>query len=329
MQQYTLLGQRVAKKDIIISLPDAKQIFTYSFFIPKIGQITFQISRPRMKPLVHRFDGQHYWEINKRNYPLKKIIDDLSNQNVIYSELFYSPWDFLPNGLSVEEITEAILSGVKQAEQDFPITCHLIVDIVRDYDHTKALDRVHQILPFRDNGVIGIGLGGNEQKYPARLFRDAFKYAGLSGFRLTAHAGEAAGPESVWEAIRDLKSERIGHGVRSVEDPELIEFLKDHQIPLEICVISNLKTKIYSSPQTHPIKYFLEKQLKVTVNSDDPAMFGATITDELLNLYDKMDVSCKEIKLMTINALESAFISKEIMAGLKQKIELFWTDYNR
>ena len=158
-------------------------------------------------------------------------LKNLSQQNVIYTELFYSPWDFLPNGLSIEEITEAVLSGIKHAAYEFQITCNLIADIVRDYDHTKAIDRVKQIIPYKDKGVVGIGLGGSEQSYPAGLFKDAFKFAAQSGFRLTAHAGEAAGPDSVWEAIKNLSVERIGHGVRSIEDPDLINYLKERQLP--------------------------------------------------------------------------------------------------
>ncbi len=117
-------------------------------------------------------------------------------------------------------------------------------------------------------------------------------------------------------------------GDRSVESPELVIYLKDHQVPLEICVISNLKTKIFPSAHTHPIKYFLDNQLKVTVNSDDPAMFDVTITDEFLHLYEKLGVSHNEIKLLTTNALESAFISKEVKKELKQNIDLFWIEPN-
>ncbi len=256
------------------------------------------------------------------------MLENLSNQNVIYCEVFYSPWDFTSNGLSVEEITEATLSGIKRAENDFPIRCNLIADIVRDYDHTKAVNRVNQLVPYRDKGVIGIGLGGSEQKYPAKLFKDAFNKASNLGFRLTAHAGEAAGPESVWEAIRQLNIERIGHGVRAIEDRELVNYLKDKQIPLEICVISNLKTKIFPSAYTHPIKYFLDNQLKVTVNSDDPAMFGTSLTDEFINLHDKIGISLVIIKALTINALESTFLTIESKNTLKHKIESFWLQQN-
>jgi adenosine deaminase len=254
-------------------------------------------------------------------------LENLSNQNVIYCEVFYSPWDFTSDKLTLDNITEATLRGIKRAENDFSIRCNLIADIVRDYDSKKAVDRVKQIVPYKDKGVIGIGLGGSEQKYPAGLFKEAFAVAADSGFRLTAHAGEAAGPESVWDAIRNLKVERIGHGVRAIEDPKLITYLKKSQIPLEVCVISNLKTNIYSSTDKHPIKYFIDNQLNITINSDDPAMFGATITDEFLHLYNEIGASLDEIRHLTINALKSAFISNEPREGLQHQIDLFWEEY--
>ena len=255
-------------------------------------------------------------------------LKNLSNQNVIYAELFYSPWDFVSNGISVEKITEAILCGIKKAQDEFPITCNLIADIIRDHDHNKAVERVRQIIPYKGKGIVGIGLGGSEHMYPAGLFKDAFEVAAQSGFRLTAHAGEAAGPESIWETISQLNVERIGHGVRAIEDPALVDYLRDQQIPLEICVSSNLKTNIFSSIEMHPIKSFLDNGLRVTINSDDPTMFGANITDEFLHLYNKIHVSFDEIQQLTINAIQSAFISDESKIGLKQKIELFWMEVN-
>jgi adenosine deaminase len=254
-------------------------------------------------------------------------LENLSKQNVIYCETFFSPWDFTSDRLSVEEITEATLNGISRAEDAYPITCNLIADLVRDYDSTKASERVKQILPYKDSGVIGIGLGGSEQIYPARLFEDAFKKARDYGFHVTAHAGEAAGPHSIWEVIRKLRVERIGHGVRAIEDPELMDYLRDTQIPLEVCVTSNLKTKIFPSIESHPLRLFINNGLNITINSDDPSMFGATITEEFFILYDKLGISLDEIKKFILNAINGAFISNDIKNRLRTKTELFWSDY--
>jgi adenosine deaminase len=252
-------------------------------------------------------------------------LENLARQNVIYCETFYSPWDFVSDTLSVEAITEATLKGIHRAQNAFPITCNLIADLVRDYDSSTAVDRVHQILPYKDEGVIGIGLGGSEQQFPAKLFTESFDRARDLGFHLTAHAGEAAGPQSVWETIQKLKVARIGHGVRSIEDRQLINYLRDNEVPLEICVNSNLKTKIFSSPKTHPVKHFIEKGLIVTINTDDPSMFGATLTEEFIILLDEFEVSLDTIRQLTLNAINSAFISPVMKDKLKKTVEIFWS----
>jgi adenosine deaminase len=254
-----------------------------------------------------------------------KTLENLSHQNVIYCEMFYSPWDFVSDTLSVEAITEATLNGIHRAQNAFPITCNLIADLVRDYDSSTAVERVHQILPYKDKGVIGIGLGGSEQQFPAKLFTESFDRARDLGFHLTAHAGEAAGPQSVWETIQKLKVERIGHGVRSIEDRQLINYLRDHEVPLEVCVNSNLKTKIFSSPKTHPVKHFIEKGLIITINTDDPSMFGATLTEEFIILLDEFDISLDTIRQFTLNAINSAFISPEMKEKLKDNVRDFWS----
>jgi adenosine deaminase len=253
-------------------------------------------------------------------------LENLANQNVIYCEVFFSPWDFTSDRLSCEEITEATIHGIKRAEGDFSITCNLIADLVRDYDSTKAVERVKQILPYKDKGIIGIGLGGSEQKYPARLFKDAFKAARDLGFHVTAHAGEAAGSESIWEAINDLKVERIGHGVRAIEDPKLMTYLKDTQIPLEVCVNSNLKTKVFPSAKLHPIKHFIDIGLNVTISSDDPTMFGATLTEEYLYLHKYHDIKIDDIESLSLNAINSSFLNKSNKDEFRKKAELFWKE---
>ncbi len=275
-----------------------------------------------------------FWKNQFFNEPIDfdecaySTLENLARQNVIYCEIFYSPWDFVSEKLSVEAITEATLNGIHRAQSVYPITCNLIADLVRDYDSSNASKRVLQILPYKDKGVIAIGLGGSEQAYPARLFTEAFAKARDLGFYLTAHAGEAAGPQSVWETIQKLKVERIGHGVRSIEDPHLINYLKVNEIPLEVCVNSNLKTKIFSSPETHPIKHFIEKGLNVTINSDDPAMFGATLTEEFVILLDEFEISLDTIRQLTLNAINSAFIPPTMKDKLKKKVKLFWSAGN-
>jgi len=251
-------------------------------------------------------------------------LKNLHQQNVIYAEVFYSPWDFVQFGLPLEAITEATLAGIQRAKNDFGIRCHLIADLCRDYGAETAIDRFKQILPYRDNGVIGIGLGGSEQKFPPDPFEKVYKFAKEKGFHRVAHAGEAVGPESIWSAIQKLSVERIGHGVRAIEDPNLVEKLKNDQVPLEICVSSNLKTAVFPSIEAHPIKQFFENGLFVTINSDDPTMFGITITDEYLLLYEKLKFNLESIKQLTLNAGKASFLSDNEKEIYRNQIDSYW-----
>lgn len=251
-------------------------------------------------------------------------LKDLHEQNVLYAEAFYSPWDFLKSGLSVEAITEATLSATERAKKDFGIECLLIADINRDLGWETGADRLRQILPYRERGVVGIGLGGSEQKFPPEPFEGVYKMARDSGLHVVAHAGEAAGPESVWGAIEKLRVERIGHGVRSIEDPQLVEYLREKQIPLEVCPMSNLRTGVFPSFEAHPIKYFFENDLFVTINSDDPAMFGTTITEEFLLLHEQLNFSLDDIKKLALDGARASFLPENKKATLLDRMNEFW-----
>jgi adenosine deaminase len=250
-----------------------------------------------------------------------QTIKKLSQQNVIYAEVFFSPWDFISKGMKVEDITEATISGIKRAEREHLTSCSLIADIVRNYGAETSINRLNEITPYLNKGIIGIGLGGSEKEYPPALFKDVFIEAKRRGFRTTVHAGEAAGPESVWSAVSDLQAERIGHGVRAVEDPKLIDYLLLKQIPLEVCITSNLKTKVFGTLEEHPFDYMYRKGLNVSVNSDDPPMFGADITDELLMLNEKLNYSLEDIGSLTKKAIEATFLENAEKKKYIQKID--------
>ena len=258
-----------------------------------------------------------------------QTIKNLSSQNVVYAEVFFSPWDFGSSGLKIESIIEATISGIKKAEKDFPINIGLIADIVRDHGAQTSMQRLNQITPFLRKGIIGIGLGGNEKKFPPVLFQDVFLEARRRGFRTTVHAGEAAGPESIWSAINDLHAERIGHGVRAIEDTKLVEYLKENQIPLEICITSNLRTKVFRSLCEHPFSLFYKEGLLVTVNSDDPPMFGANITDELILLHDKLDYSPEDILKLMKNSITASFLDERDKKRLRDATDNYFYQMNK
>ncbi len=173
--------------------------------------------------------------------------------------------------------------------------------------------------------MIGIGLGGSEQKYPAYLFKKVFLEAKKRGFHCVAHAGEVAGPESIWSALIDLKVERIGHGVRAIEDPKLIDYLVSNQIPLEVCINSNIRTGVYPSFNKHSLPLLIEKGVLVSLNSDDPTMFGSTLSDEYLLAKNEMGISLDKIKRILNNTIDTSFATTREKIFYKKKLNSYWS----
>jgi adenosine deaminase len=169
-------------------------------------------------------------------------------------------------------------------------------------------------------GVVGVGIGGSEQLYPPALFQEVFAQAQTLGFHTTAHAGEAAGPESVWGALRELAVERIGHGTRASEDPALVGFLVEHQIPLEMCPMSNVRTGVVSSLAEHPIRRFFDLGVLVTVNTDDPKMFGTSLAQEYLLLETELGFASDEIQTIMLNAVRASWLPEVRKNELAQSV---------
>lgn len=253
-----------------------------------------------------------------------QVLTDLSKQNVQYVEAFYSPGDYSRKGLGVRGITECLIRGKERAYDDFGIRCELIVDLIRDHGPEVGTQRLREVMPYLGKGVIGIGLGGSEQSFPCDAYASVYHMARERGFRLTAHAGEVAGADSIRDAVEKLGVERIGHGVRAHEDPQLISLLKERQIPLEMCIISNVKTGVCKSIETHPIKDYFQQGLLVTVNSDDPTMFNTSITQEYLILVEKLGFSLSELKLLSMNAVSASFLSERDKEQMKSHFEAEW-----
>jgi len=247
-----------------------------------------------------------------------RVLQNLSEQNVKYVEAFYSPRDFTLRNkkLSACGITESLIKGKKKAFDDFGIRSELIVDIVRDYGPRMGMGLIKELSGYLGRGLIGIGLGGSEKLFPAGLFAKVYQEARERGFRLTAHAGEADGAKSIWAALYELGAERIGHGLRAYKDPQLVNYLQERQTPLEICIVSNIKTRVCKSFEEHPVRNYFKEGLMVTINSDDPTMFDTSITYEYLVLIQKFGFSLEEIKKVNFNSIEASFMTdgeKDIM----------------
>jgi adenosine deaminase len=234
---------------------------------------------------------------------------ECARQNIRYSEVTFT---ILTNtqltGLSWQEILQGLNAGREQAQREFGIRWQWVFDIVRNQPDTQS--QVLDIsLAARPMGVVALGLGGSEEGFPPELFADTFQRAAQAGLHCVPHAGEIAGPESVWSALRLLHAERIGHGVRSIEDPALVKYLHENSVPLEICPTSNVCLKVYPDYAHHPLRRLWEAGLLVTIGSDDPPMFGTNLSQEYQVLWQEFGFNQAELEHISLNGIQASFLT--------------------
>lgn len=243
---------------------------------------------------------------------------DMAGQHIRYVEMFFSPSLFSRRGLEVQELTRAVRRGLSKVPE---IEVSLVADLVRDYGPEAETTTLEKLIEVREEGVIGIGIGGSEHEYPPAPFRTLFEKARRMGFHVNAHAGEAAGPESVWEAVRCLRVDRIGHGTRANEDPELLDYLQEHRIPLELCPISNVRTGVVRTVAEHPIRDYFERGLILSVNTDDPRMFGTSLEREYRSLVEECGFTPGDVRRLVLLGIESSWLSEERKKVLTAEFE--------
>jgi adenosine deaminase len=236
------------------------------------------------------------------------VARDLARQNIRYLEAFCSPSDFARHGLKVQPLLEAIRKGLARVPE---IVVLLVPDLVRDGGPQKGATTLAALSECKDYGVIGINIGGSEQLFPPEPFAPVYAEARRLGFHTSAHAGEAAGAESVWGAIRALKVDRIGHGTRAVEDEALLDYIAEHRIPIECNPISNVRTGVIASIEQHPARLFFERGILFSVNTDDPQMFGNSLAEEYQMLEERLGFSRDEIRTVILNGIASAWMPDE------------------
>ncbi len=198
-----------------------------------------------------------------------------------------------------------------------------IVDLIRDSGPEWALGHLREILARKSPAVMGITLGGSEDCYPQEAFAEVFALAREHGLRRSVHAGEALGPESVWSALKALAPERIGHGVRAIEDPRLVAHLAEAQIPLEVCPTSNIFTRAYASYAEHPVKKLFDAGVPITINSDDPTFFRTTLTEEYAHVAAR-GFTRDQIGEVLRNGFRYAFLGSEEIAERLASFEQAW-----
>ena len=248
-------------------------------------------------------------------------IEDAARNGLHYVELRFSPrYMAMTHQLPVDGVVEAVIAGVKEGCKTFNVEARLIGIMSRTFGEAACEEELNALLAHRD-GITALDLAGDELGFPGHLFLNHFTRARDAGWRITVHAGEAAGPESIWQAIRDLGAERIGHGVKAIQDPALMDFLAEKRIGIESCLTSNIQTSTVPSLAQHPLKTFLEHGVLASINTDDPAVQGIDIQHEYQTAAPAAGLSPAQIRQAQINGLEMAFLSAAEKQALTARVK--------
>ena len=248
-------------------------------------------------------------------------VEDAARNGLHYVELRFSPrYMAMTHQLPVDGVVEAVIAGVREGSRDFNVETRLIGILSRTFGEAACQQELDALLAHRD-AITALDLAGDELGFPGNLFMEHFTLARDAGWRITVHAGEAAGPESIWQAIRELGAERIGHGVKAVQDPALMDYLAQQRIGIESCLTSNIQTSTVASLAEHPLKSFLEHGVLASINTDDPAVQGIDIIHEYTVAAPAAGLSRDQIRQAQINGLEQAFLSNQEKAALIQRVQ--------
>jgi adenosine deaminase len=292
-------------------------------------------------------DFPHFVEVYLALSDLLRTADDiafittalatsLAGQNVRYAEVTFTPYTHLwmNKGLTEEDLIAGLEQGRAEAWRQHGVELAWVLDIPRNLSFQKLTGRytgaatwptVEMALAWRDRGVVALGLGGYEIGAPPEPFAPAFERARAGGLHSVPHAGEHVGPEGVWGAIRALGAERVGHGVRAIEDQELVAYLVRHQIPLEINPTSNIQLGVYPDFVSHPLRQFWDAGVYVTVNSDDPPLFNTTLNQEYRTLVDAFGFDATDLERVSLNALRASFLPQDRKTALESTFRAEFT----
>jgi adenosine deaminase len=240
-----------------------------------------------------------------------ELAEDAAEDGVRYIEVRNAPILNVVQGLTVVQAVEASLRGLRRAEKDFGIIGRFIICALRNFSPEDSLEMAQLAVEFKNDGVVAFDLAGPEKGNPNARHIAAFKYAREHNLAVTVHAGEGDGAESVRQAVHVCGANRIGHGTRLIEDPELTQYVNDRRIALEICLTSNVQTRVTDSYETHPLREYFDRGLNVTLNTDNRLMSGTTLTDEYVHAAENLGFTVDELAGIALNGFESAFLPWE------------------
>ena len=248
----------------------------------------------------------------------RQFLANQASQNIRYSEITYTAYTHhLQKGLSFESQLAALNRANAWAKEEFGVSMGIVIDIPRNIDATHGPMIADWALEGMGNGVVALGLAGPEKGFPPEKFADAFARTRAAGMPSVPHAGETDGAESIWGALRVLHADRIGHGVRCLEDPALVDELRARQTPLEVCPTSNVCLGIVESLGGHPIQTLLDEGLYVTINSDDPPMFDTSLTQEIIATTETFGFGADVLERLMLNAVRASFLPPDIKDSME------------
>ena len=248
-----------------------------------------------------------------------ELVEDAAGDGVRYSEIRFCPALNARGALSLGDAVEAVLRGIALAERDHGTRARVIICALRSMPPAMSLELAELAVAYMGTGVVGFDLAGSERGNPAVVHAAAFDHARRAGLALTAHAGEAFGPESIRQAVFDLRADRIGHGTRLFEDPELARYVNDRRITLEICLTSNVQTHVVPGYGAHPLRAYFDHGMSVALGTDNRLISGTTLTDEYLHAARQLDFTLHELGELALESFASAFLPWELRRTLLEE----------
>ena len=312
----------VPKAEIHLHLEGSIDLETLTRLVGSRGTLAGSGAQRRLAALYEHRDFRHFLEnyravcgAIRRPQDFALVTGALSArlqaENVRYAEVMCAPSIFTRQGIPVTEMMHAVSSTARRAEAAGGPRIRFLFDGVRQWGVGALEELVEMAVACRSHDVIGVGMGGDEQSQPTAAFAPVYREARRLGLHTVVHAGEFDGPRSVWEALEVLEVERIGHGIRAAEDAALVRALARYRTPLECCPTSNIRTGVVPGWDRHPIPALLESGVLVTVNSDDPALFGTSIAGEWRALETRLALSREEVLRIGLNTIEASFLDPE------------------
>lgn len=252
-----------------------------------------------------------------------EVARDMARQNIRYAELTITPYSSTRRGIDEHAFMAAIEDARKAAETELGVILRWCFDIPGEAGLEAAEETARLAVDLRPEGLVSFGLGGPEIGVPRPQFKPYFDRARAAGLRSVPHAGETTGPETVWDALNDLGAERIGHGTSSVQDPELLKYLAEHRIALEVCPTSNIATRAVERLEDHPLKRMVDAGVLVTINSDDPPMFGTDLNNEYAVAARLLGLDERGVAALAKNAVEASFLDEAGKARIVEEIDTY------